>query len=175
MKKLLLLIILFAVFLTSCGCGGYINDILTADIMQRQYPELFPMLEEECGHPYLYYHTIDGMNIDVSSDEYHYEFCIFPNCEHENSVIPHSDAWTIARSGFSFLFPDGNYYHPTILYCADCGKQIYIFIRCRQGVAQCGEYNTYSHADTLSMEEWEQVALGNKELLGLKGLLEVEE
>ena len=40
MKKLLLLIILFAVFLTSCGSSGYIDDILTADIMQRQYPAL---------------------------------------------------------------------------------------------------------------------------------------
>lgn len=172
MKKLLLLIILFAVFLTSCGSSGYIDDILTADIMQRQYPELFPMSEEECGHPYFYYHTIDGINIDMSSDEYHYEFCIFPNCQHEHSVIRHSDAWTIARSGLSILFPDGYYYHPTIFNCADCGKQIYIFLRCRQGVSQCVEYNDYSHLATFTLEEWEQIALGNKELLSVKEMLE---
>lgn len=165
MKKIFALLTILTLFLTSCGSSDFKNRELTVEIMKERYPEMFLVSEEECGHPYLFYAAIDGMNLDLSADEYHFEYCIYPNCEHENRAVPHSDRWRIKRSGASFKFPDGYFYHPTLFECADCGQQISVFLRCRRGISECHEYMARTYNDIYSLEEWEQIALGNKSLI----------
>ena len=162
MKKLLLLIILFAVFLTSCGSVDYFGTELTDEVMKEHYPELYPMSEEECGHKYLYYHTIDGMDLDLSPDEYHIEYCIYPNCEHEKCITHHLDAWVNMRISLAVKYPDGHWYHAARFMCAGCGKEISLLLRCNQNFRECTEY---SLVQTHSMEEWKQIGLGDTSLL----------
>ena len=166
MKKLMVfLIVICTLFLFSCGSGGYISKDLTAEVMKQQYPSLYPMTDDECGHPYLYFDSISGMNIDLSPEKYHCEYCIYPNCEHKKSIVSHADLWRIASSSMSVIYEDGKAYHPTIFECTECGQKVFRLMLCKKGVARCDEYGKRSNLDVYSMEEWEQIALGNKKMM----------
>ena len=162
-RLLLLLIILMTLLLSSCG-RSVIDENLTPEEMKQLFPELFPMSEEECGHLALFYKVLDGDYTDLPSDKYHYEYCAYPNCGHKYSAVPHSETWRWGNRSKSFIAEDGNYYHRIEFFCTGCGKRVVKLIRCSKGVENCTEYsdlpdNTFNITHT--MEEWEQIALGN--------------
>lgn len=164
MKKLILIPIAMLVLLLSSCSRMMISDILTPEVMKQRYPELYPMREDECGHLSVFYKTLDGMIVNLPSDKYHYEYCAYLNCEHENGAVPHGGPWRIKISYESYIAEDGNAYHPTIFYCTECGKEVFKLLRCRKGTTKCNEYGNLAYYDRYTMEEWEKIALGNKKL-----------
>ena len=161
-KAFVLFAVVLYVLLSSCGA---VNGELSRDVLKEKYPEMYLMPEEECGHSYLFCESIEGMNLDLSSEEYHYEYCAYPNCAHKNGAVPHSEIWNMIELSQSFLGEDGNAYHNVFFECTGCGKLIYTIFRCRNNVEKCpGCYLNKTYRDRYTMEEWQQIALGQKKL-----------
>ena len=165
-KTILFLLVVLSLVLTSCGEKVIDRDLASHDAMKDLFPEMFTITEEECGHKYLFYLPIDGMNVDLPPDEFHYEYCINPNCAHKDAVVPHTDLWKIVTAEQAKKYEDGFSYHTMIFECVSCGKQIGMLMRCRAGVDDCAACYKPTFFDVYSLEDWKQIALGNKKMLG---------
>ena len=161
-KAILFLIIFLSLVLSSCGKSAVGELSASRGEMKEMFPGMFTITEEECGHKYLFYLPIDGMNVDLPPDEYHFEYCMNPNCEHEDAVTPHTDRWKLRTKSPAKKYEDGSFYHSVIFECYSCKKHICVLMRCKAGKEKCQQCYPVGNLDIYSLEDWRQIAIGNK-------------
>ena len=165
MKRIILIFVLLTFLLSSCTSMEIINQELSEQSLKELFPEMYPMPVENCKHHILFSKPIDGMGLDYSSFDYHYEYCSYPNCEYEAGIRPHSERWRVGSCSESYIADDGFAYHQMTFICQECYKSILMSVRCRNNVGKCNScYDLlYSFVGNYTLEEWEQIAKGEKE------------
>ncbi|MBO4216557.1 MAG: hypothetical protein J5940_01280 [Clostridia bacterium] len=139
-KRFIILALSFLILLSASSCG---KTVLSTDIADDDFRQenrlLFPISEEECGHAEFYYIPAGQVDKNYSSEEYHYCYCVNPNCSFEGIITPHSEQKIIKDIMPSAEYFSGGFYHEVIYECSDCFQTGRILSKCKNNRSNCNE------------------------------------